>query len=157
MASVEQPLVEALSILSDFCRLRTWQILNQQAYNAVSGPRLLIETTPTGNNFTVHYWPDSYVLSFDSLALGHTSMSKDREARKDGKKAGTSVEDYRAKLPPPHLILTTHTQTMSTVEIKHKPPLIGVDGRVMTFSLSKDDINLASLVQECIAEHAKCR
>lgn len=155
MAAAEQPLIEAFNILSDFCRLRTWQILNQQVYNSISGPRLLIETSPTGNTFTVHYWPDSHVLSFDCLAWDYKPTVKDADAKLG--RGGALLEEYKAKLPPPHLTLTMHSQTMTTVEIKHRPPLFGADGRPLEISLNRDNLDLAVLVQGVITEHAKCR
>lgn len=153
MAMVEHPLVEALNILSDCCRLRTWQILNQQAFSAVSGPRHATETT--GASFTVHYWPDSHVLTFEKLLNEHQSAGDE-----DGSAyipALSNDVDTHIRLPAPHIIMTTNSQAVSRLQIKHKPPLVGADGMPLHLTLSGDELSLEVLIQQAIAEHAKCR
>jgi hypothetical protein len=150
MGMAEQPLVDAVNFLSDCCRLRTWQILNQQAYLSMSDPRLAIETSQAGNNFTIYYWTDSHVLTFDALM-------EDAAAAKDDSAASKTETEPRAKLPPPHIMLISHNQGISRVQIKHKPPLADADGKILQLTLNKEDVSLEHLIHQAITNHAKCR
>jgi hypothetical protein len=149
MGMAEQPLVEAVNFLSDCCRLRTWQILNQQVFLSISDPRLAIETSQAGNIFTIYYWTDSHVLTFDAL-LEDPAAAKEDEP-------GKAETEPRAKLPPPHITLISHNQGISRVQIKHKPPLAEADGKIVQLTLNKEDVSLEHLIHQAISHHAKCR
>ncbi len=157
MSASEQPLIEAVNFMSDCCRLRTWQILNQQAFNSISEPRLAIETSQAGNNFTIYYWPDSHVLTFDALFEDAASVSDDSDAKAPGSALAGSETEARPKLPPPHIVLISHNQGISRVQIKHKPSLVDERGKALQLTLNKEDVSLEQLVQQAITSHAKCR
>eukprot|EP00290_Baffinella_frigidus_P046903 CAMPEP_0180391446 /NCGR_PEP_ID=MMETSP0989-20121125/32582_1 /TAXON_ID=697907 /ORGANISM="non described non described, Strain CCMP2293" /LENGTH=398 /DNA_ID=CAMNT_0022392987 /DNA_START=33 /DNA_END=1225 /DNA_ORIENTATION=- len=67
MSGSSQPLVEAVNILSDAVRIRTWQLLHAQALSSGRVPRTEVQAPPSGSSVFIYYWQDSPVLSFEAL------------------------------------------------------------------------------------------
>uniref|UniRef100_A0A7S4NTL8 Mediator of RNA polymerase II transcription subunit 14 n=1 Tax=Guillardia theta TaxID=55529 RepID=A0A7S4NTL8_GUITH len=147
----QEPLVEAVTILGDCARFRTWQILNSQAQGPLFSPKVDVETSTNGNSFTVYYWQDSQApVSFESLM---TSAVRKNTVET---KANVSA-DSRIKIKNPCIIFMSTKEGHSRVQIKHSPPLVDEDGKIVEIHVNRSSLSLESVIQDVLKLHSSCR
>eukprot|EP00960_Hanusia_phi_P010913 320316-Hanusia_phi.AAC.2 len=147
----QEPLVEAVTILGDCARFRTWQILNSQAQGPLFSPKVDVETSTNGNSFTVYYWQDSQSpVSFESLMT-----SAVRKSTVENKANVTA--DSRIKVKNPCIIFMSTKEGHSRVQIKHSPPLVDEDGKVAEIHVNRSSLSLESVIQDVLKLHSSCR
>jgi hypothetical protein len=139
MALEREPLSEAVRILGDAARMRTWHILLAQSHTLLLFPKVDVEATTT--SFVVFYWQESPMLSFEALMTpavrADTAFQQDQHTNTHTAAAKSSMAMAAHTMGrAPCLVLLSNRDTESHVQIKHIPPLVQSNGQVLTIPLA---------------------
>jgi hypothetical protein len=157
-----EPLDEAVRILGDAVRVRTWHILHSQSQGLLLYPKVEVEASTS--SFVVYYWQESPVLSFQALmspALrASTAAAQLHQSSADGAGAvalmGGSVAAH-VKGRAPCLVLASGRGMHSRVQMKHIPPLVTANGQPLDILIKRSALDLGSILDYTRKEHARCR
>ena len=162
----QNQLHEAVSVLGDAVRMRTWHILHGQSQQLLLFPKVEIEATTS--SFLVYYWQDSPILSFERLMTTAVRASSAQQQQKqqslaqsapEGGSAGVALGGISAqvKIRAPCLVLTSNRDMHSRVQIKHLPALVQENGHILEIPIKRSALDLAAILDYAIKQHARCR
>ena len=153
-----EPLDEAVRILGDAARVRTWHILHAQSQGLLLFPKVDVEATTS--SFVIYYWQDSPMLSFEALmtaAVRTNTAAQQQASNGDGAAGGGGAIASHIKGRAPCLVLMSNRDMQSRVQIKHLPPLVKDNGQALDIPIKRSALDLGAILDYALKQHARCR